>query len=154
VTRWVTVGRVGRPHGLDGSFVVEDASIDPARFAVGSRVYVDREPLEVIASKRAGRRTVVKLARAVQRGAVLEIPESELPPPGEGEYYAFQLVGLEVEEEGGRRLGTVAEVLPGIANDVLELDSGHSLPLVGECIREIDLERRRIVIAPGFGESI
>jgi 16S rRNA processing protein RimM len=154
VTRWVSVGRVGRPHGLDGSFVVEEASTDPARFAVGAQVYIGREPVEVVASKRAGGRPVIKLACPAERGSVLEIPESELPPPGEDEYYAFQLVGLAVEEEGGRRLGTVVEVMPGMANDVLELDSGHSLPLVAECIREVDLSGRRIVIAPGFGESI
>ncbi len=154
MTRWVSVGRVGRPHGLDGSFVVEEASTDPARFAVGAHVYVGREPVEVVVSKHAGRRTVIRLARPAERGAVLEIPESELPPPGDDEYYAYQLVGLTVEEEGGKRLGAVVEVLPGMANDVLELDSGHSLPLVAECIREVDLKGRRILIAPGFGESI
>jgi 16S rRNA processing protein RimM len=153
VIRWVSIGRVGKPHGLDGSFVVEEASDDPDRLAVGARVYVEHEAARVSASKRAGGRTVIRLDRQVPRGAVIELPASELPPPGEDEYYDFQLVGLEVEEEGGHRLGTVAHVLPGIANDVLELDSGHALPLVSECVREVDLERRRIVIAPGFGES-
>jgi ribosomal 30S subunit maturation factor RimM len=37
-----------------------------------------------------------------------------------------------------------------VANDVLELDSGILLPMVGECVREVDLDRGRIVIAPGF----
>jgi ribosomal 30S subunit maturation factor RimM len=59
-------------------------------------------------------------------------------------------VGLAVEEDGGRGLGRVAEVAPGVANDVLELDSGILLPMVGECVREVDLDRGRIVIAPGF----
>jgi 16S rRNA processing protein RimM len=63
----------------------------------------------------------------------------------------FQLVGLEVVEDGGRALGRVANVEPGIANDVLELDSGLALPLVEDCVREIDLAAGRIVIAPGFG---
>ena len=74
----------------------------------------------------------------------------ELPEPEPDEYYVFQLVGLEVEEEGGRRLGTVTEVAPGVANDILELDSGLSLPMVGACIREVDLDRRRILVARGF----
>jgi len=154
VTRWVSVGRVGRPHGLDGSFVVEAPSDDPERLAAGARVYVVHEPAIVVASKRAGGRPVIKLDRPVPRGAELELPESELPPVPEGEYYAFQLVGLAVEEEGGRRLGTVVHVAPGIANDVLELDSGQALPLVEDCVRSVDLEAGRIVIAPGFGESV
>jgi 16S rRNA processing protein RimM len=74
----------------------------------------------------------------------------ELPPAQEGGYYVFELVGLEVEEEGGRRLGTVQDVAPGVANDVLELDTGHALPLVAQCVLDVDLERRRILVARGF----
>lgn len=149
-TEWVLVGRAGRPHGLDGSFVVESASEDPERFAVGARVYVDRAPATVVARKRAGGRLVVRLDRPVERGTALELPATELPPLPEGEFYAFELVGLDVVEEGGAPLGTVTAVEPGVANDVLELDSGVALPLVEECVREIDRERGLIVVAPGL----
>jgi 16S rRNA processing protein RimM len=93
---------------------------------------------------------VIRLDREVPRGAELAVPRGELPPTGEGEYYAFQLVGLEVEEEGGGLLGRVQAVQPGVANDILELDSGPLLPLVDACVREVDLERGRILVAPGF----
>jgi 16S rRNA processing protein RimM len=151
VSEYVTVGRVGRPHGLDGSFFVERASEAPERFSVGATVYVQGKPAEVVASKRGGGgRPVIKLDRPVDRGTELELPRSELPPPDEDSYYVFQLVGLEVEEEDGRALGQVTEVIPGVANDVLELDSGLLLPLVGECIRDVDLDAGRIVVARGF----
>jgi 16S rRNA processing protein RimM len=78
------------------------------------------------------------------------VPRADLDEPDEGEFYVFQLVGLEVVEEGGRALGKVADVAPGLANDVLELDSGLSLPMVEACIRQVDLEARRILVAPGF----
>jgi 16S rRNA processing protein RimM len=145
----VPVGRVGRPHGLDGSFVVEDASDDPARFAVGARLMAGEEAAAVVVSKRAGGRVVVRLDRPVERGTVLAVPRDDLPP-AEGGYYVFELVGIEVEEEGGRRLGVVQDVAPGVANDVLELDTGHALPLVSQCVLEVDLERRRILVARGF----
>jgi 16S rRNA processing protein RimM len=146
----VTIGRVGRPHGLDGSFVVEDASEAPERFEPGATVLVDGEPAEVVARKQAGGRLVVRLDRPVARGIELQVSRSQLPEPEPDSYYVFQLVGLEVEEEGGRALGKVEEVAPGVANDVLELDSGLALPLVEACVREVDLERRRILVAPGF----
>ena len=150
---WVSVGRVGRPHGLAGAFVVEDASEAPERLAGGARVYVGREPATVVESKRAGGRVVVRLDRPAPRGAVLELPASELPAPDEGSFYVFQLVGLRAEEEdGGRVLGRVANVDPGVANDVLRLDSGLALPLVEDCVRAVDLEGGRIVIAQGFAE--
>jgi 16S rRNA processing protein RimM len=141
---------VGKPHGLDGSFFVEQASEDEARFANGATLQVDGEPATVIGSKRSRGRPVIKLDREVPRGAELSIARSELPATEEHEYYAFELIGLEVEEEGGRELGHVSEVQPGIANDVLQLDSGFALPLVDACVQEVDLERGRILVARGF----
>ena len=150
MTDLVSVGRVGRPHGLDGSFVVEDASEDPERFAAGSPILLDGEKAKVVTSKRAGRRLVVRLDREAKRGAMLAVPRSQLPAPGEDEYYVFQLIGLTVEEEGGRSLGRVQDVAPGVANDVLELDNGTALPLVEDCVLAVDLDRRRILVAQGF----
>jgi len=151
-SEFVAIGRVGRPHGLNGAFVVEEASDDPSRFAVGARVYVDGQQAEIVETKRAGGRPVVRLDREVARGELLEVPAGELPPPVEGSFYVFQLIGLDVEEEGGRELGRVQEVAPGVANDVLELDSGIALPMVEDCIRAVDIERGRIVVSPGFVE--
>ncbi len=144
------MGRVGRPHGLAGAFVVERPSEDPARFAVGATVFADREPAVVVENKRSGGRLVVRLDREVSRGAALELPASALAPAGGESFYVFELVGLAAVEEGGRVLGRVQDVTPGVANDVLELDGGIALPMVEECVLAVDLERGRIVIAPGF----
>lgn len=149
----VIVGRVGKPHGIDGSFFVEDASEAPERFAPGATLVVDGEPAEVVVSKRgAGGRVVVRLDRPVQRGATLAVPRADLPEPDEDTYYVFQLIGLAVEEEGGRALGTVIEVDNGPANDALVLDSGLLLPLVDACVLDVDLERGRVLVARGFAD--
>jgi 16S rRNA processing protein RimM len=149
----VTVGKVGRPHGLGGAFVVERPSEDEARFAVGAVLHVDGSRLRVTESKRGGGgRVVIKLERSVERGAALQIPKAELPPPDPDEYYVFQLVGLEVVEDGGRSLGRVVDVAGYPANDVLELEGGLALPMVADCVREVDLESGRVVVAPGFAE--
>jgi 16S rRNA processing protein RimM len=148
----IVVGRVGRPHGLDGAFFVEDPSDDPDRFTVGAELLAGGEPVRVVGSKRARGRPVIRLDRCVERGLPLEVARDALPPPEVGSYYVFQLVGLQVEEEDGRELGRVSDVAPGVANDVLELDSGLSLPMVEECVREIDLERGRILVSGGFAD--
>jgi len=126
----VTVGRVGKSHGLDGSFVVENASEAPERFEVGAELLVEGEPAKVVARRHARGRPVIRLDRRVPRGAQLR-----------------------VEEEGGDELGTVTDVIPGVANDVLELDSGLALPMVEDCVRVVDLATGRIVVAPGFAVS-
>ena len=147
------VGRVGRPHGLGGAFVVEGASEDPERFAVGAELLVAGEQARVEESKRAGGRLVIRLDRRAARGSALEVPRASLPPTGEDEYYVADLIGLEVVEEDGRSLGTVRDVANYAANDVLELDSGLLLPLVEDCVRQVDLDAGRIVVSRGFADG-
>src|SRR5437899_6326112 len=150
----VLVGRVGRPHGLTGAFVVEGPSADPERFAVGSELLAGGEPAEVVQSKRVGGgRLAIRLDRPVERGTPLEVERDALPEPGPDEYYVFQLVGLEVVEDGGRALGRVADVAPYPANDVLELDTGLALPMVEDCILNVDLTAGRIVVAAGYAAA-
>ena len=149
----VTVGRVGRPHGVDGSFFIDGPSDRPERFAGGATLYAGGVPAKIVVSKRgSGGRPVIKLDRPVERGTTLAVPREALPALDEDEYYSFQLVGLPVVEEGGRVLGRVTDVLDYPANDVLELDSGTLLPLVEACVRQVDLEGGRIVISHGFAD--
>jgi len=151
----VRVGRVGKPHGLDGGFFVEGASERAADvFAKGATLYAGGEPATVVGSRRgSGGRPVVRLDRHVERGAELAVARTTLPRlDDEDEFYVFQLVGLTVEEESGRQLGRVREVLEYPGNDVLELDSGASLPLVEACVRKVDLAGGRIVVAVGFAD--
>jgi 16S rRNA processing protein RimM len=152
VTERVSVGRVGRPHGIEGAFVVDDASEAPERLAKGAELLLDGEPARVVESKRARGRPVIRLDRAAPRGAVLEVMRASLPEPDADSYYVFQLRGLEVVEEGGEALGRVRDVLPYPANDVLELDTGLALPLVDTCVAEIDLDAGRILVTRGFAE--
>ena len=151
----VPVGRVGRPHGLDGAFFVEGPSGRAGVFAVGAELYVGGLPARVVVSRRgSGSRPVIRLDRRVERGTELAVARETLPQlEDEDEYYVFQLVGLVVEEERGRVLGRVRDVLEYPANDVLELDNGTSLPLVEACVRQVDLLGGRIVVAAGFAQS-
>ncbi|HKU58840.1 MAG TPA: ribosome maturation factor RimM [Gaiellaceae bacterium] len=148
----VRIGRVGRPHGIDGAFFVEQPSEDARWWQVGSTFFANADPVEVIVKRTSSGRPVVKLDKPVERGTWLEVDRDALPPTEDDEYYVFQLVGLDVMEEGGRSLGTVKAVTPGIANDVLELDSDVLLPMVEDCVKQVDLAAKRIVVAKGFAE--
>jgi 16S rRNA processing protein RimM len=148
----VRIGKVGRPHGIDGAFFVEQPSDDERWWKTGASFLAGGEPVEVVTHRRSSGRPVVKLDRDVERGTLLEVERDALPPTEADEYYAFELVGLTVQEETGRELGSVKVVTAGIANDVLELDSGVLLPMVEDCVRSVDLDAGRIVVAPGFAE--
>lgn len=149
----MSVGRVGRPHGVDGGFFVEDPSEREETFAVGAVLLAGGEPATVVAFRRgSGGRPVIRLDRAVGRGTEFAVERAALPALSDDEFYVFQLVGLSVEQEDGRQLGRVREVLEYPANDVLELDSGASLPLVEACVRQVDVTAGRIVVAAGFAD--
>jgi ribosomal 30S subunit maturation factor RimM len=136
---------------VDGAFVVEQASEDPLRFEVGALILVDGQPARVTVSRQVGgRRRAIKLDRAVERGAELTVARDELAPLPTDTYYVADLVGLAVFDDSGARVGVVRDVLPGPANDSLELSTGLFLPLVEDCIREVDLAGRRIHLNPGF----
>ena len=147
----VPIGKVGRPHGLDGAFVVERASLDDRRWSVGATVLVDGVPATITLARRAGGgRRAIRLDREVPRGAELAVPESDLPPADPDSFYVFQLVGLQAVDENGAPLGRVVEVHPGAANDNVELSDGTLVPLVEDAVREVDLENGRLVVVRSF----
>jgi 16S rRNA processing protein RimM len=148
----VRIGKVGRPHGIDGSFFVEQPSDDQRWWKTGASFLAGGAPVAVVAHRRSSGRPVIKVEPPVERGTVLEVERDQLPPTGDDEYYAFELLGLEVVEESGRVLGTVTAVTPGVANDVLELDSGLLLPMVEDCVQQVDLDAKRVVVAEGFAD--
>jgi 16S rRNA processing protein RimM len=136
---------------VDGAFVVDDASEDEERFRVGARLLVDGASARVVLTRQVGgRRRAIKLDRAVERGAELTVPREDLAALPDDTYYVSDLVGMAVVDERGEQIGVVREVLPGPANDALELDTGVLLPLVEDCVREVDLGARRILLNPGF----
>jgi 16S rRNA processing protein RimM len=149
--RLIAVGRVGKPHGLDGAFVVEQPSDDPDRYRVGAQLVVDGTAAEIVASRRAGKgRIAIKLDRSVSRGTALAIKRSDLPPSEPDTWYAFELEGLAVEDDAGRPLGRVAGVHPGVANDNIELEDGVLVPLIDAALVAVDLPGGRIVLRAGF----
>jgi 16S rRNA processing protein RimM len=94
------------------------------------------------------------------RGQLLQIPLEEALPLAEGEYYLFQLVGLQIEAVGGELLGELVEILQTGANDVFVVRRPGSktdllLPDIPEVVLGIDLAAGRITveIPPGLRDE-
>jgi 16S rRNA processing protein RimM len=92
------------------------------------------------------------------RGMLVQIPLEEAVPLEEGEYYYFQLEGMDVETETGEWLGRVAEVLRGGAHDVYLVRGPRGevlLPAIEDVILMLDLEARTMTIhlLPGMLEE-
>jgi 16S rRNA processing protein RimM len=138
----VTAGRVGKPHGLDGSFYVEGA-----RHALpeGTSLLLGSETHTV--ERRAGTddRPLIRLSGVADAGPLrgeLLLVEDEL---GEGEWLASDLVGLTVPG-----MGEVACVVDAPSCSVLELGDGTLIPLVSDAIERVDLESGEIHVKRDF----
>ncbi len=151
--RWLRAGRVGRPHGLDGSFYVLEPS--PQLLGLGDRVVVDGRELEI--ARRAGddRRPIVRLegcqeradAEAI-RGVALLVEREGAPELEPDEWWAEDLEGCAVHD-GDRAVGVVRRLLSLPSVDVLEVErpgeAGDLLvPLVSDAVRSVDINRREI----------
>jgi 16S rRNA processing protein RimM len=149
---WLHAGRVGRPHGLDGSFHVTRPNV--ALLQNAHTVKVDDRELEI--TRRAGtdRSPILRLAGHDDRGAAeglrgkdLMVTRGEAPELGPDEWWAEDLVGCSVHD-GERAVGTVRRLVELPSCEMLEVDrvgGGELLvPLVTDAVREVDLERRAI----------
>jgi 16S rRNA processing protein RimM len=153
----VRVGTVGRPHGLDGTFVVE-GPCGWYDFGAGSRLLVAGAPAGVRRRGGTDARPLVALeghedreAAESLRGAALELPRAALPPPEEDAYYRFDLIGC-TAVAGARELGRVRDVEDGVAHDVLVLDDAAEtrIPFVSALVPVVDVPARRVEVVDGL----
>ena len=162
----VVVGRVARPHGLHGLVIVNpETDFVEERFRAGATLWTRSargdEPLTIASARVQNGRPVIGFEgfssiEDVQRlaGLDLRVPEEELQPLEAGMYYHHQLIGCAVETADGERVGEVVRVNGGAAGSVLEVEGPRGevlIPLVVEICVEIDVERKRIRIAPPEG---
>jgi 16S rRNA processing protein RimM len=163
----VTVGRIGRPHGLRGEVTVQVTTDDPdARFAAGAVLGTDpadRGPLTVNSMRRSGPVLVLGFdgvtdrdAAEALRGTSLTLDAALLPPPDDpDEFYDHQLVGLAVVDLQNRALGIVAEVWHPPAAPVLAVNrpdgSQELVPFVSAIVPTVDLAGGRLVVDPPDG---
>lgn len=151
------VGIVRGARGLAGELRVEPTGDDPGRLCRLERVFVGREVVHrrVLAAREAGRGVLLRLEGILTRedaealrGAPLFIRRDELEPPGPGEYYVADLVGMEVFTESGQPLGVLEEVWHPGANDVYVVRGGREwlIPATREVVLEVDLAARRMKV--------
>lgn len=164
---YMEVGRIVGPHGVSGKVKVAPFSGDPSGLLSATRVRIaggaaaGASDHAVEGAHRSGGYAVLSLEgvgsvteAGVLSGATVFVRREELPPPGEDEYYWADLVGCEVVDREGGRLGVVVGVTDGPAHDWLVVRRGEEesfLPLVSEFIREVDVTGKRIVAAPPAG---
>jgi 16S rRNA processing protein RimM len=161
-------GRVGRAHGLDGSFYVTGPR--PRLLTLGTSVTVAGRSAEIVRRAGTDRRPIVRLAGVEDReaadalrGMTLSVEQIEAPALAEGEWWAHELEGCTVLD-GGRVIGTVQRMIELPSCEALEVrreptgsqpTGSHPpaplvVPMVKDAIRRMAVAERRIEVDMGF----
>jgi 16S rRNA processing protein RimM len=161
---WLAGGRVGRPHGLDGSFHVLEARGALLRLGVVARAG-DREA-EIVRRAGTDDRPIVRLdgvesreAAGALRGLELLVPRDVAPALEEDEWWAEDLVGCRVVD-GDRELGRVVRLVPLPSCEALEVvlaaeEEPFLIPLVRDAVRLVDVEAKVIDVDVAFlGDTV
>lgn len=162
----IVVGKAGAPQGIRGDIRVIPLTDFPERFEELDYVYVDDERLDIIDVKYHKQFVLLRFKQydvretvASLTGKLLMIDKKDAVPLEEGEYYTFDIIGLEVFDLENNSLGHVTEVLKTGSNDVyVTSKKGEAkqlmIPALKAVVKEINVPEGRMVIDINMLEEI
>lgn len=134
----LTIGRIGRAHGLRGEVAVTYSSNRPERHAPGAVCFAGDRELVIASARPHQGKMLVRFEGVSDRSAAEALQGRELTaePLGddvelaEDEFWIHELVGAQVVDRAGNELGTVTAVEANPAHDLLVLSGGALVPMV------------------------
>jgi 16S rRNA processing protein RimM len=158
----LAIGTIVGPHGVDGELKMRLSTDDPEHLLTIKHVYLDdaQRAKSILSMRFHAGMALIKLHGVWSReeakalvGSVVRIAGKDARPLESGEFYLYQLVGLEVFNEAGDKLGDVTDLMETGANDVFVIkpaDGGKEflLPNHPDVVPVIDPANRRMVVRP------
>jgi len=163
------VGVLGKPHGLAGELILRPFN------AASANEWLEGGGRDTLLLERDGRRSSLRLRSCRPAGdrllvafegvttpeaakaltlSVVRVPRSALPPLRPGEYYVEDVVGCDVVNTDGTRLGTVGETFWNGAQDIMVVVPGDLLiPLVPDFVQTVDAPARTITVTWDAGQN-
>ncbi len=154
---WIPVGKLARTHGLNGELKFYPHDPEGFDFTSGQVVLLEamEKKLKVKSIRGANAPFIIRLdgidsidsAKPLTGQEVL-VHRDDFQTLPEGEYYRFEIEGLEVFDDEGRSYGVIEEVIPTGSNDVYVVRNGDSewmLPMIDSVVKSIDLEQGKLI---------
>lgn len=156
----VIMGRVADAYGIQGWLKIQPYTAEPGNLVdyktwwLGDEKQGWRE-LDVMNSSLHGGKSVVaqlmgchdRTTAEKYKGLLVAVPRGRLPQPDQDEYYWSDLIGLDVVNEAGEKLGVVDTLQDTGANQVLCVQGEHGeilIPFIASAIRQVDLNGKVI----------
>ncbi|WP_309240397.1 MULTISPECIES: ribosome maturation factor RimM [unclassified Anoxybacillus] len=163
VVKWFHVGKIVNTHGIRGEVrVISRTDFAEERYKIGNVLYIfmeNKPPVEVkVASHRVHKSFDLLTFEGYDninlvepfKGAIIKIPETQLQPLNEGEYYFHEIIGCTVVTEDGEPIGEIKEILTPGANDVWVVKRKKRgdvlIPYIDDVVKQVDVENKTITI--------
>jgi len=155
------IGKVVRPHGLKGLLRIDSYAESPETFIKAGAVFlqgasgktVEHGILSITPSKKCfllHLEGIDSLEKAeTYRGGKIYLDKSGLGARNDDEYYWYEVIGLPVYLDTGRRIGTIREIFAAAGHDIYVVEEGDKeilVPAVHKVVKEVDLGNKRVVI--------
>jgi 16S rRNA processing protein RimM len=159
--RYLAIGRIVRAHGVRGEISVTVLTDFPERFETLEWVYVgdefEAQPFRLEKYRWHKKNILLTLADITNRtqaeqlqGQFVQVPVGEAVPLADGDYYLYQLIGLQVITSTGELLGTIDNVIETGANDVYVVKNNTQnellIPAIADVIKSVDLDKGQVII--------
>jgi len=156
----VLIGRVVRPHGIDGRLKITSYAESAETFLNSKALHVKAssgriEEVRVLSVRPAKKFFLLSLegvqsleAAEQYRGAEVYTSKNSLSRTG-GEYFWYELIGLKVYSVAGVFIGEIKQILPTGSNDIFVVGEGKKeilIPATHDVVKQIDLENKRMII--------
>lgn len=158
---FLVIGKLRRTHGVHGEILMDIETDFPERIRKGQTVFVGeaKQPHTILSLRPIDRQMLVAFegyidcdAAAIFRNQLVYVKAQNLPDLPTGTFYQHEVLGMLVQDEAGKELGTVAEILVTGANDVYVVKAGPGeevlLPAIKTVILAVDPETRTITARP------
>lgn len=158
----IAIGKITRTRGLKGEVVVFPYTDDPDRFFLLKEVWVSGKEsskiFQIEKIKKFKQNIFLKFQEINSPEAAkplvnsfLEIEKENLLPLPQNRFYVFDIIGLKVLTTQKEKIGVIKDVISFPANDVYVVRGGkkeYNIPAVKEVVKEIDLEKKTMIIEP------
>jgi 16S rRNA processing protein RimM len=157
-SQYIAIGRVSAPWGTHGELKVEVLTDFPQRFSPQRDVWVNHKTMTIEGCRWHRSRAILKLVTIDTaddaeklRGQFLQVPQSQISPLAENEYYHFQILGLDVWTSDNKFLGKIERIISTGSNDVyvVTTEDGEALiPSIEDVVKSVDLDAGRVTVEP------
>ncbi|MDQ1334272.1 MAG: rRNA processing protein RimM [Thermodesulfobacteriota bacterium] len=158
---WILLGKVLRPHGLEGLLRVRSYAQSEALFEGAGKVLLRSisgsiHAYRVLSARRHKNIVLMELGGVNSLEEAEELRDAEVLvmteaiPREEGEYLWHELIGLRVFLDTGEHIGDISRIIDAGGNDIYVVGRGGKeifVPATYEVVKDIDLEKGRMTIS-------